>query len=84
MSKFYPEYNELPKVLTRERTKPLYVALAEGRELHDQQAKRIRELERRLTACAVYATQAIEQFHNENRVRELLRDIASHARRGGR
>jgi hypothetical protein len=75
------QYNELPTIMTRERTKPLYDRITE-------QAQKIRGLERevqeRRQAAALVesmALQALQFGNNHEAVRQTLRDIVTRARR---
>lgn len=79
-----PQYNELPTILPRNKTVPLYDRITE-------QANRIRELEReveerRQAAARVeqMALQALQFGNNHGAVREVLRDIVTRARRGSK
>jgi len=77
----FPQYNELPAILVRERTRPLYDAIT-------QRANRIRDMERELKEayaalerCRDNAHDALTRFENQTLVRDKLRDIQTNARR---
>jgi hypothetical protein len=76
-----PQYNELPTILVRAKTIPLYDRISEQADYIRRLERENRELSDQFKHIQKMATAALSFGKNVDAVREALRDIITNARR---